>query len=180
MTYARRAVKAVGKEHWHGLARAVGVMDLAITDALGLMDSSGIARDDWRGAAVGALVRQNAVLSLQRPGTAARPGNGCAFVGDGATGVAGVVAGIRGPRPGVSMDNDDYGWEKDLDVGEGDEGGLHDTTHNFEFEFDLRRHLRLFCFGEDKFFLFSTRCWFLFKMNEREEKKNWILFFKVL
>lgn len=22
-----------------------------------------------------------------------------------------------------SMDNDDYGWEKDLDVGEGDEGG---------------------------------------------------------
>jgi len=67
MSYAEQAARAIREAHWRGLERAVGVMDLAITEALELVDSSGIAREDWRGAAVGTLVRQNAVLSLGRP-----------------------------------------------------------------------------------------------------------------
>jgi hypothetical protein len=66
MSYAEQAARAIGEAHWRGLERAVGVMDLAITDALGQVDSSGIARENWRGTAVGTLVRQNAVLSLER------------------------------------------------------------------------------------------------------------------
>ncbi len=60
-------------------------------------------------------------------------------------------------------------------LGEGDESGLHDTTHKFEFEFDLRRHfffLYVFCVVFSRGF-----CYLLFarkkELDLRGEKSKW-------
>lgn len=67
MDYAKAAVRAVGEEHILGLKRAVGVLDLAVMETFLMIDRSSVPREDWRGGAVGALVRQNALTSLSGP-----------------------------------------------------------------------------------------------------------------
>ena len=53
-------------------------------------------------------------------------------------------------------------------LGEGDEGGFHDTTAEFEFKFKFAGHF-LMCLGSG-IFLSRGLGYFCYKIKEREEK----------